>query len=94
MSKSIEPNASITINTYQKLHEDFQKSMADINDQVMNGDYATRYNIIEQKISDTVNFLENLISASNTEENIINNTLDLSNYYERLVFGEPNVDPS
>jgi len=94
LSKSIEPNASITINTYQKLHEDFQKSMADINDQVINGDYATRYNIIEQKISDTVNFLENLISASNTEENIINNTLDLSNYYERLVFGEPNVDPS
>ncbi|BCS83298.1 kinesin-like protein [Cotonvirus japonicus] len=81
-------------NTFSKLNEEFNSTMASINDVLINGDYSTKYTIIQQKITDIVSLLENLVAASNTQENIIEQTIDNTDFYEKLRFDDKNIDPS
>lgn len=57
------PKEDVIKVTFDKLHEQFNNIMALTNDQVTNGDYQIRYNIVEEKLKDTVGFLENLAAA-------------------------------
>nr|WBF70655.1 kinesin-like protein [Megavirus caiporensis] len=92
--KNIPSNVDQTVNMFSDLQNKFNTSMAQINDQVSNGDYAIRYSIIEKKITDIVNLLDSLTSASQTEENIIKNSIDIDNYYEKLSFKNSDIDSS
>ncbi|AGF85194.1 hypothetical protein QJ854_gp588 [Moumouvirus goulette] len=76
------------------LRNNFNKSFAQINDQIINGDYTTRYSIIERKIVDIIDMLDNLTAASNTEENIVQNSLAINNYYDKLKFNDKDIDVS
>ncbi|AEQ33328.1 P-loop containing nucleoside triphosphate hydrolase domain-containing protein [Megavirus chiliensis] len=92
--KNIPSNVDQTVNMFSDLQNKFNTSMAQINDQVTNGDYAIRYSIIEKKITDIVDLLDSLTSASQTEENIIENSIDIDNYYEKLSFKNSDIDSS
>ncbi|QGR54059.1 hypothetical protein [Moumouvirus maliensis] len=93
-SRSSQNNPNDNIKQVNILRNNFDKSFAQINDQIINGDYAMRYSIIESKIVDIVDMLDNLTAASNTEENIVQNSLDINNYYDKLRFIDKDVDVS
>lgn len=82
---SVEPN---------NFQDNFNRTLAETNNQIKNGDYTNHINLIKLKTDDTIKLLFNLESAIDTEENIIEYTVDLSNYYEKLNFVNSNIDSS
>ena len=79
-------------NFIDEYNDKFQKIMAITNDKIKEGDYASIYDMIEIRLKDTVGLLDNLASAANTEENIIEQSTDIATYYEKLNFLDINVD--
>ncbi|XWV26050.1 kinesin-like protein [Tupanvirus soda lake] len=77
-----------------KLHGQFTRSLAEINDQISNGDYRTRYDIIETKLRDTLGFLDDLTAATNTEVNIVQHATSVEDFYENVDFNEKDIDPA
>lgn len=76
---------------FENLHKQFNILLANTNDRIKNGDYRIRYDIIEQKLKDSVFFLDHLSNATNTEETIIENTANIADYYEKLDFSPNDV---
>lgn len=76
----------------KQLNNEFNATMADVNDRVSNGDYITKYEIIESLLNNTVSSIDNLTSASNTEFNIIEHAIDADIYYEDLTFNEDDIN--
>lgn len=83
------PTSKIDNSVFEELSQKISESFALINDSVTNGDYDTRYTTLQVLLNNSVSTLENLAAASNTEINIIQQSADIDNYYEKLDF-KPN----
>lgn len=80
------PTRTTDNRAFDEFNSRLSQALAETNDQVTNGDYNVRYLILETLLRNSVNLLESLASASNTEINIIEQTADIDNYYEKLDF--------
>ncbi|XWV24804.1 kinesin-like protein [Tupanvirus deep ocean] len=90
----VPPDPQPIENILDKLHGQFTRSLAEINDQISNGDYRTRYDIIETKLRDTLGFLDDLTAATNTEINIVQHSTNVEDFYENVDFNEKDIDPA
>lgn len=77
---------------FNKFSTEFDQVMAETNEAITSGDYNVRYTIIQEKIKDTVNYLDILVSITNTETNVIEHTAKLDGFYKKLSFGPTDVD--
>lgn len=82
------------INHLLNFSKEFESVMTETNNQIINGDYRNRYDIIENLLKDTIGFLRNLTEGCNTELNIIEHSSDISSFYEQVNFTEKDVDGS
>lgn len=80
--------------TFEKFSKELDGALAEINEQVKNGDYNIRYTILEEKIKDIVAALEYLASEALTESNIVKNTTNFDYLYEDLQFNKSDMDGS
>lgn len=93
-----DSDKSDNLDNSNNAYETFSKTMNDlmirINNSVVNEDYDVRYGMMEELLTSNVNLLNNLITSADTEFNIINNTLDVGSYYDRIDFKISNIDPA
>lgn len=80
--------------TVNKIHIEFQKNMAEINNQIINGDYRVRYDTIESLLNKSVGLMDDLIASTNTEFNIVEKAANIDSYYEKINFENEDIDPS
>lgn len=91
LSKTI-PSKQLFKNKLNQMHNDLQRYTSITSDVIKNGDYSVRYSTVEELLKFSVNFMQNLSDAVNTEINIINIGTDITNYFEKLHFDESDID--
>jgi hypothetical protein len=75
-----------------QVHTKFQNNIAIIKNQISNGDYHVRYDIIETLLKKSVGLMDDLISSTNTELDIVKNTTNIDDYYEKISFENSDID--
>ena len=91
LSAKANPRPTVMKNLYDKFHREFEEIRSITNDVIINGNYDTNCELIEQILKDSVNFLEDLSGTSYIEKNIIDATEDISAYYEKVSFKENDI---
>ncbi len=86
-----QPEISQTVDT---IHNKFQKNMAEINNQIINGDYRIKYDTIQTLLLKSVGYMDDLIASTNTELNIVDQSANIDGYYEKINFLNEDIDPA
>lgn len=70
----------------QRQKDEFDETMAETGHAIEYGDYASNYATVEKLLNNSSPMIDNLLSSSFQEFNIIKNIPDISNYYLGLEF--------
>lgn len=70
---------------------EYNKTLAYINNTILYGNYESKYIAVEELLNKMANLLNRILTASYTEVNIIENTPDISEFYENLKFVDGDI---
>ncbi len=78
-------------NIYRDFHTRFNEIMIKTNNLIKNGDYPSACDLVENIMTDSVEYLRDLGSVANVEKSLIDSTADINTYFENLTFNDDDI---